>query len=280
MILLEVIALVGPSGTGKSHRAIWVAHNNNIDFIIDDGLLISKSTIAAGISAKKQPTKIGAIKTALFNNELHAQEVVEEIQKSKPKKLLILGTSEGMINRIIERLNLPSPSQYINIQDIATSEEIAKAQYIRTQFNKHIIPVPTTEVEQTFHKRLIKPIKTIFDFSKQLPNELKVEQTIVRPTFNFYGRFFISDNTIITIVNHMLLNTEGICKPIKTTIENNLPGELIIHSKVSIIYGQPILKIVSDAKKRIIKELEYMTGLEVKAYHILVDKLSTLKSTS
>ena len=37
---MEVVAFVGPSGTGKSHRAIGVAHNNNCDAIIDDGLLI------------------------------------------------------------------------------------------------------------------------------------------------------------------------------------------------------------------------------------------------
>ena len=31
---MEVVAFVGPSGTGKSHRAIGVAHNNNCDAII------------------------------------------------------------------------------------------------------------------------------------------------------------------------------------------------------------------------------------------------------
>ena len=37
---MDVIALVGPSGTGKSHRALLVAHKHQADAIIDDGILI------------------------------------------------------------------------------------------------------------------------------------------------------------------------------------------------------------------------------------------------
>ena len=33
---MEVVAFVGSSGTGKSHRALVVAHENNIECIIDD----------------------------------------------------------------------------------------------------------------------------------------------------------------------------------------------------------------------------------------------------
>ena len=44
---MEVIALVGPSGTGKSHRALLVAHNNQADAIIDDGLYIKDGKIIA-----------------------------------------------------------------------------------------------------------------------------------------------------------------------------------------------------------------------------------------
>ena len=37
---IKVYAFVGPSGTGKSYRAQMVANEKNINFIIDDGLLI------------------------------------------------------------------------------------------------------------------------------------------------------------------------------------------------------------------------------------------------
>ena len=55
---IAVVAFVGQSGTGKSTRAIKVAGDNEIYYIIDDGLLINGSRIVAGTSAKKAPTKI------------------------------------------------------------------------------------------------------------------------------------------------------------------------------------------------------------------------------
>ena len=63
---IAIIAFVGPSGTGKSTRAIKVARDNNIHFIIDDGLLINGSRIVAGTSAKKAPTKMESVRQAIF----------------------------------------------------------------------------------------------------------------------------------------------------------------------------------------------------------------------
>ena len=49
---MRVLAFVGPSGTGKSYRAQLVARENNIHYIIDDGLLINENEVLAGTSAK------------------------------------------------------------------------------------------------------------------------------------------------------------------------------------------------------------------------------------
>ena len=65
---MRVYAFVGPSGTGKSYRAQLVAGENNIKYIIDDGLLIDDNEVIAGTSAKKAPTKIETIKHARENN--------------------------------------------------------------------------------------------------------------------------------------------------------------------------------------------------------------------
>ena len=54
---MEVVAFVGPSGTGKSHHAIGVAFDNRCDAIIDDGLLIKGTKILAGTSAKMKTTE-------------------------------------------------------------------------------------------------------------------------------------------------------------------------------------------------------------------------------
>ena len=65
----KVYAFVGPSGTGKSYRAQMVAGENDIHYIIDDGLLIRDNDVIAGVSAKKAPTKIETVKRAIFIDE-------------------------------------------------------------------------------------------------------------------------------------------------------------------------------------------------------------------
>ena len=97
---MYICALVGPSGTGKSHRALWVAKEHNIDYIIDDGLLIRGNGVVAGKSAKREKTRVGAVKTAVFTDDEHAFEVSMALKQNKVNRLLIRGTSDGMVAKI------------------------------------------------------------------------------------------------------------------------------------------------------------------------------------
>ena len=63
---MEVIAFVGGSGTGKSHRALVLAHENSVECIIDDGILIHDNKIVAGFSAKKESSRLKAVRRAIF----------------------------------------------------------------------------------------------------------------------------------------------------------------------------------------------------------------------
>ena len=40
VITVKTVALTGKSGTGKSYRSIWLAAEKNLEYIIDDGILI------------------------------------------------------------------------------------------------------------------------------------------------------------------------------------------------------------------------------------------------
>ena len=80
---IKTYAFIGPSGTGKSYRAQYVAGQRNINFIIDDGLLIKDNQVIAGVSAKKAPTKIETVRNALFGVEEKKLEVQKAIRKYK-----------------------------------------------------------------------------------------------------------------------------------------------------------------------------------------------------
>jgi len=272
---MDIMALVGPSGTGKSHRALVVAHEHNVDTIIDDGLLIKNSKIIAGRSAKSEASKIMAVRRAIFMEETHAKEVRDVIAQVAPDRILILGTSINMIEKIIKVLQLPKLSQVIMIQDIATPAEIEKAQESRLKDGKHVIPVPTIELKPHFSGYMIDPLEIFFKKSKSRRQKIG-EKSIVRPIFSFYGKLLISDAAIATIVNYVTTTDPKIPRAHQINVKNSHDeGKGIsIQLDITVKYGNPLWDIAYEAQRRIKEMVEHMTGLMVKEVNISVKRLS------
>ena len=154
---IKVYAFVGPSGTGKSYRAQMVASEKNISYIIDDGLLIKENQVIAGESAKKAETKVATVKHALFYEESEREPIIKALKKYRAESILILGTSDGMVQKIATNLGLPEISETIYITDVATEEEMKTARRIRITEGKHVIPVPTFEIKKDFSRIFIRP---------------------------------------------------------------------------------------------------------------------------
>ena len=269
---MEVLALVGPSGTGKSHRALVVAHDYNVDAIIDDGILIMGTKIIAGKSAKREASRIQAVRRAIFMEDEHAMEVHQALLKVQPNRLLLLGTSENMVHKIAKAIKVPAISKIIRIEDIASQAEIEKAQHCRLKEGKHIIPVPTIELKPHFSGYLIDPLDIFFKRSKNTRRKLG-EKSIVRPIFSYYGKLIISDDAISAIVNKVAIDN-GIAKTkhvrIRRDTEHNSEKGIDIKLDVILYYGEPFNELVYNTQEKIRTAIEYMTGMNVKKVDILV----------
>ena len=217
---MKTYAFVGPSGTGKSYRAQMVANERGINFIIDDGLLISGNEVLAGISAKKAPTKIETVRNALFQNDERKKEIQNVIKKKKPESILILGTSDEMVKRIAENLGFEPISETIYITDVATEEEMATARNMRVTQGKHVIPVPTFAIKKDFSGYLLDPLQ-IFKSTGKGKEPYISEKSIIRPTFSYLGNFKISDTVFKQIVDYVSIKTEGINKIYRTIIKKH-----------------------------------------------------------
>ena len=79
-----IYALVGESGTGKSYHAKLVAQKYGLTALIDDGLLIKNGKIIAGSSAKKEKSRIMAVRRAIFILPGHAAEAREALEREAP----------------------------------------------------------------------------------------------------------------------------------------------------------------------------------------------------
>lgn len=280
---MEVIALVGPSGTGKSHRALLVAHNNQADAIIDDGLLIKNGKIIAGKSAKREQNKVLAVKRAIFVLPGHAEEVRKAIEETKPVRILILGTSENMASKIAKALKLPEVSRFVHIEDIATQSEMDKARFHRLREGKHIIPVPTIELKPHFSGYLVDPINSLLKKRREDGRRRHLgEKSIVRPVFSYYGKLIIDDWAIKAIVRKLLVDGENVTKVADVRIEHIYKGDgevgfesagIVIGCDVVISYGKHIPTLVQRLQTQVRKDVEYMTGMVVKKVNITIKAL-------
>lgn len=264
---IKVYAFVGPSGTGKSYRAQMVASEHGIHYIIDDGLLIKDNEVIAGVSAKKAPTKIETVKGALFLNEAKAEEIKKAFRKYKPESLLILGTSDGMIEKIRTNLNLPEIEKTIYITDVATEQEMEEAKRMRTTEGKHVIPVPTFEIKKDFSGYILDPLQ-IFKSKGKNEKTYISEKSIIRPTFSYLGNYTISDGALKDIIEHLASKVEAIHKIYRTRIEKTDTG-INIYIEIVLVYGFNIISSLQNFKKKCIKEIENLTAMNVDKVQIL-----------
>ena len=273
---MDVIALVGPSGTGKSHRALTVAQQHHADAIIDDGILIKDGKIMAGSSAKKEQSKIMAVRRAIFVLPGHAESVRSAIQEIKPHRILILGTSENMVHKIAKTLRLPSIAKIIRIEDIATMDEMAEAQVHRLKEGKHVIPVPTIELKPHFSGFLIDPLQSLFKRSRTKRRRLG-EKSIVRPIFSYYGKLVIDDSAIQAIVASVVRAKDFVRKVSSIRVRHMLRGNedygLDISCEIVLRYGNHIPTLISQTQQRVRDAVEFMTGMIVHEINIVVRTL-------
>ncbi len=264
---IKVYAFVGPSGTGKSYRAQMVASEKRINFIIDDGLLIKDNEIVAGLSAKKAPTKIETVKHALFLSKEEQQQIQKALKKYKPSKILILGTSDGMVEKIAANLGLPPISETTYINEVATEEEMKVARHIRETEGKHVIPVPTFELKKDFSGYLLDPLQ-IFKSNGIGKKPYISEKTIIRPTFSYMGKFTISDSVFRQIAEYIADKMPSIYKVLRTRVQSSDAGTSI-YMEVTVTYGYNIQDVLKEFRSRAEKEIEKLTSMNVIEFEVV-----------
>ena len=265
---MEVIAFFGPPGTGKSDRALVVAYENKASCIIDDGGLIYHSRIVAGKSAKREESRLKAVRRAIFWDAEQREEVRQALEKINPKRVLILGTSDRMVETICKALGLPKPSKYIRIQDVARPDEMLKAKEARNKEGKHVIPVPTMELKPYFKGYLIDPLRFFRNRKKEMPKRFSEneERSVVRPVFSYYGKLSFSDRVIESLVYYAVRDMKKIrITHVRSEKSTGQMNGLILFIDVSVKPGTPqeIKKIIHTMRDRIQREIEHTTGMSL-----------------
>ncbi|MCF8010037.1 MAG: Asp23/Gls24 family envelope stress response protein [Clostridiales bacterium] len=277
---MKVFSFIGPSGTGKSHRANFVAHKIGAEVIVDDGLLIKDNRIIAGISSKIQSTRIGAIKTALFMSDEQAEQVKKKIKFLNVKSVLILSTSNGMAKKIASRLDLDPIVEFLYIEDFASIKEIRKARSIRSQYSKHVIPAPTMEVKKSLPETLVDPLQVFLRRKSKLEKSDSqhnwLEQSVVRPTFTYYGKLTISQHALSSISKISAEQVKGVYCTKGIHLKRVADG-INIYLNLVLQHGLKMDCLCKNVQTVVKEQLENMTGLYVAQVNIFIIGVRTGK---
>lgn len=271
---MKIYSFTGKSGTGKSYQAIRVAKGNNIPAIIDDGLLIYRNKIVAGASAKKCESRAKALRTALFNYEDQRQDVIKKINNLKLKKLLVLGTSDRMVDIITDALELPRAGKRLYIEDYTSLEERELAADRRNNHGEHVIPAPIGDLKRTFAGYFMNPQKLLRTFAlDDIHDEAaNYEKTVVRPQYSYNGNYTISENVIGDIVRIVAQKYNKKLKVIDY-INNGKTASFVVEIDVKVRKAPDLVKCCQDFQADVKKNIEDMTAFSVKRVNINVKEL-------
>ena len=268
---MDVYGFCGISGSGKSYRAFYVARMYSIEYIIDDGILIHSNNIVAGSSAKLEKNAVRAVKCAVFMDEKRRKEMIDAISGIDIKSILILGTSEKMIKRIAENLNLGNVKKIIKIEDVASKEEIELAQKIRNTRGMHAVPLPTFAIKKAFSGMFVNSLNILLK-GKAPSDKFECTKSVVRPTFSYFGEFHIRKNVISDIAKHACLITPDVCHVSKVNITDIDTG-ITADISVCLKYGVNLKKTAENIRSNVICEIERLTSIHTQAVNIFIDRL-------
>ena len=270
---MKVYSLSGRSGTGKSFQAINLCKEKNIESIIDDGLFICRNKVISGISAKRQSTIIGAVKTAIFADDERAEEAKAAIARMKPASLLVIGTSDEMIDKIIARLELPEPEERIYIEEITSEEERQIARKQRKEMGQHVIPAPTFQLKKQFSGYFMKPMRILKDFGPKGHGKDAGEKSVVRPSYSYMGKYHISEKVMSDIIN-CISDDLGFIHDIDMVLvdeKKEMSNEGIeIELVLDMNYGEDLMSKAEQFQSRVADEIEGMTAFNVNQVNIEV----------
>lgn len=281
-----VFAFYGPSGTGKSYRAKFVAQKFKVKALIDDGLLIQGDRILAGKSAKLEKSYMGAVRVALFDDKEHRDSVAKAIRKNRIRRLLVLGTSEKMIRKITTRLQLPEPLKFVRIDEVATAEEMDEARRSRQIEGKHVIPVHSHEIRRNSYSRIfVDSIRVALTrrrwlsrFLKFLPEEKpaaggrEFEKSIVRPAFSVQERKRISHAMLAFMAAKWTAEFGGGIRLKRLSVRNGASGYTLALT-ADVPSGGQLAEAMGRARDFIVRNIEKESGVFVEELYFEVDKI-------
>jgi len=270
---MNVIGLCGRSGTGKSHHALSVAREMKIEAIVDDGLLIAGNRILAGRSAKAERTKMAAVRRAIFQDESQASDVRSALAAMAPQSILILGTSHGMLEEIRAALQLPEYARILEIEELASPEDLQTARLLRDEEGTHVIPVARSEVRRLIPVALVDAFDSVFRSSRGEISRTSEQRTQVKPHFSDNGSAISVNPDMIRPLIERALEESGNAAFRLGQVTLQMKPSLIIQLEISALPSGLDLLTLRTLQHNVRERVQGATGQQIQSVDVVVGTL-------
>ena len=199
---------------------------------------------------------------AIFEDEEQAAEVRAAIERCAPKSILVLGTSDRMVDIIAGRLGLPPVTEYIHIEDITTESQRNRAIDARAKGGMHVIPAPTIQVRKQFSGYFLDP-KRSFRKTRAELGEQAGEKTVVRPKYSYFGKFDISEKVINDIASHIVSVTPGAVQLLLASSTADSDNNMYIRAVITVDWGSRVRAVAGQLQQALVEAVTAMTGFNI-----------------
>jgi uncharacterized alkaline shock family protein YloU len=128
------------------------------------------------------------------------------------------------------------------------------------------------EIKKAFSGYFIHPLRRFRDFGMRSGRKSSDERSVVRPTYSYLGRYFITERSILDIIGIVASQIPELDSVARAYINIRHDG-VIIDVSIIVKFGHSIIKVAETFQQKVAKEVDIMTSLNIIAVDIDVKGL-------
>ncbi len=200
------------------------------------------------------------MRRALFDEPRHAERARAIRRQERARAILVVGTSDRMVQRICHTLWLPHPSEVVRIEGVARAREIGKATQRRRNRRTHSAPVPLVAVRRAGLAGML---------SRLLPSLTSARARIEPPHGQRRGRVIVTEEALTQMAFHCSREyaPDTVITRL-TAVESSGMYEISIHVVRPAMIDAGGLHLLRDT---LLRTLERHAGLLVRRLDLVID---------
>ncbi|HHY44339.1 MAG TPA: Asp23/Gls24 family envelope stress response protein, partial [Firmicutes bacterium] len=95
---------------------------------------------------------------------------------------------------------------------------------------------------------------------------------VVRPTYSYFGRFYIYDSVVMQIAQRVALEVPGVKRVLKTLVLTVSDGATL-DVELVLERGAKVFQVMAAVQRRLKDRIEYLTGIYLQRVDVTTKKI-------